>query len=206
MIGESLIKILIEPAQTGNLLTTIAIGDQYYQDWYEYALPNWKEYCLRHKLGLVVFDEDLVSQEDKFWKKATWQKMLIGEALSNRLPSVNNICYLDTDILINPYAPNIFDQYEEERIGLVSLRKNLPFPYEDVLRRLAFLRNNYFEGNYPLDSALFISTDNLYRFHDLTPVDDEACMGLIVFNTKNHSILMKQWFEKYDKYFQPMFG
>jgi hypothetical protein len=31
----------------------------------------------QYKLGLIVFDTELISRDDPVWKKATWKKMLI---------------------------------------------------------------------------------------------------------------------------------
>lgn len=192
-------KVLIEPGDSKNILATIAIGGTYYNDWKLYALPGWEKYCRRHGLGLVVFDEDLIAQDHKLWKKATWQKMLIGETLKKSKLQVENVCYLDTDILINPMAPNIFECYDPETVGLVSLRRNLPFPYEKVLRRLAFLRHTHYDKNYPLDSALFMTLNQLYEHHSLSVQADEACMGLIVCSVPNHAEIMRSWFDKYDR-------
>ena len=192
-------KVLIDPGQSKNVLATIAIGNDYYDSWKTNALPGWEKYCRCYGLGLIVFDDDLVSRSDTHWKKATWQKMLIGETVKASSLAVNNICYLDTDILINPVAPNIFESYNPETIGLVSLRNNLPYPYEQVLRRLAFLRHTHYDESYPLDSALFMSLKQLYGYHDLPVQKDEACMGLIVFNLNNHSMVMRGWFNKYDR-------
>ncbi len=193
-------KVLIEPGQSRNALATIAIGDDHYDSWKTNALPGWERYCLRHGLGLIVFDEDLVSRSDPHWKKATWQKMLIGESVRASSLAADNICYLDTDILINHVAPNIFESYNPGTIGLVSLRSNLPYPYDEVLRRLAFLRHTHYDEGYPLDSALFMSLKQLYGYHDLPVQIDEACMGLIMFNLDNHSMVMRSWFNKYDRH------
>lgn len=192
-------KVLIQPGPSRNALATIAIGDDYYGAWKANALPGWEKYCLRHDLGLIVFDDDLVSKSDAHWKKATWQKMLIGESVKGSSLAVNNICYLDTDILINHAAPDIFQSYNPETIGLVSLRSNLPYPYDQVLRRLAFLRHTHYDEAYPLDSALFMSLKQLYGYHNLPVQKDEACMGLILFNLDNHSKVMRGWFNKYDR-------
>lgn len=192
-------KIILVPGASKNILATIAIGDSYYQAWEQHALPAWVAYCGRHGLGLVVFDQDLMEKTDQQWKKATWQKMLIGETLINAGLEVGSVCYLDSDILINPTAPNIFDDYDSETIGLTSIRKNLPYPHEELLRRLAFLRHTCYDRAYPLDSALFMSLRKLYEYHGLTVQADEACMGLIVFNVGNHTKLMRAWFDKYDR-------
>jgi hypothetical protein len=192
-------RVLIEPGRSRNILATIAIGEPYLRAWEEYALPGWEDYCSRHGLGLVVFDRDLLPREDTTWKKATWQKMLIGEALLKAPMDVAGVCYIDTDILISPLAPDIFESCDPASIGLVSLRRNLPFPYHDVLRRMAFLRHTCYDSSYPLDSALFMSLEQLYGYHGLPVQQDEACMGLIVFNVARHAGIMRGWFDKYDR-------
>ena len=192
-------RILIEPGLSKNVLATIAIGSKYYALWKKHAFPGWKKYCERHQLGLIVFDSDLVSKENKYWKKATWQKMLIGEVLKYSAIMVESVCYLDIDILINHKAPNIFEYYDSETIALVSQRNNLPYSLDTTLRRLAFLRHNHYDANYPLDSALFMSLKQIYGYHNLSVQKDYACMGLFIFNVHKHSALMHSWFQKYDR-------
>lgn len=199
-------KVVIRPGQSGNVLATIAIGETYYRTWYKHAFPNWQRYCERHGLGLVAFDSDLIRQDDPFWKKPTWQKMLMGKVLRSELPSVCNVCYLDTDVLVNHTAPNVFDAWDSATVGLVSLRRNLPYPYEQVLRRVAFLRNKFYDSQYPLDSALFISLENLYQYHGLPVQEDEACAGMFVFNVEHHADLMSAAFMKYDRTLQSITG
>lgn len=191
-------KIYIEPGASGHILTTIATGGSFLQLWDRHARRSWEEYCHRHDLGLIVFEEELAARDGEAWKKAHWQKTLVGEQLALHAPKVTNVCYLDTDILINPTAPNVFDGYRPDCIGLTSLRKNLPFPYDDVLRRMAFLRHTHYDRKYPLDSALFMSLEQLYGYHGMSVQADEACTGLILFNVANHADLMRSWFYKYD--------
>jgi hypothetical protein len=148
---------------------------------------------------LIIFDEELIDKSASHWKKVHWQKTLLGKALQTHGCKASNICYLDTDILINPTAPNIFNNYNPSTFGLVSLRKRLPFPYEEVLRRMAFLRHFHYDKSYPLDSALFMSIEQLYEFHGLEPQMDEACTGVVLFNLAAHSDLMQSWFYKYDR-------
>lgn len=192
-------KIIIKPGQSGNIIVTIAIGKEYTENWMKYALPTWQKYCERHKLGLVVFDDDLISKNDITWKKPTWQKMIIGDYLSKHLENVVNVCYIDSDFIINYFAPNIFDFYTPSTIGLVSQYRNLPYVQEDVKRRIAFFRNRYYDNNYPLDSALFMSLKQIFEFHNLPVQKDYACAGLFIMNVKRHAAIMKEWFEKYDK-------
>jgi hypothetical protein len=191
-------KIIVDSKASNNYIVSIAIGEQYLKDWEIYALPSWKVYCEKFDIGLIVFIEDLILKGDPKWKKANWQKLLIGEVLIKNGIKVNNVCYLDTDIIISPIAPNIFLNFNEESISMVSLRKNLPYDYNEVLRRVAFFRNLYYDQNYPLDSALFISIHDLYKYHDLEPVDDESCTGFFIYNVPKKSKLMYDYFFKID--------
>jgi hypothetical protein len=199
-------KIVIEPKSSGNILATIAIGESYLNSWETYSLPTWKKYCEKHELGLVVFDEDLIDKTSPAWKKATWQKMLMGIYLAEHLQKVNNVCYIDSDFLINYHAPDIFDFYDPATIGLVSQYTNMPYKEMEVRRRIAYFRHHYYDTKYPLDSALFMSLQQIFEYHGLAVQSNYACAGLIVFNIQNHSALMKSWFEKYDRNIESITG
>lgn len=192
-------KIIQKPKKSKNYLVTIAIGEKYYNSWSQYALPSWKEYCNANDIGIIVVTHDLLEKEAVSWKKATWQKLLLGTVFVENNLNIENICYLDTDILANPSAPNIFDNYDSDTIAVVSQRKNLEQPLDETLRRLAFLRHHEYSSDYPLDSALFMSPEQIYQYHGLEPKDDYFCAGLFVFNLQNHSSIMKEWFEQYTK-------
>jgi hypothetical protein len=183
--------------ESKNALVTIAIGKNYLENWEKNALPTWKLYAQRHKLQIIVVASNLIKESDPFWKKPQWQKLLLPNALTKFRPEVENICYLDTDILINPTAPNIFDQISVGKIGSVSLRKNLPFDREKVYKKLALLRKTYVDNSYPLDSALFISLEHLYEFHGLPIQNDEFCTGVLLFDIASFSEVMKEWFYEY---------
>ena len=196
---DNMIEIIRNSGESRNAIVTIAIGERCYGLWKEFAEQSWLLYCEKHDLGLIVVKNDLIEKENKSWKKPTWQKLLIGKTIKDRDIDINNICYLDTDIIINPLSPNIFYYHDEGNISLVSKRNNLPFSYDKTLKRIAFYTNKYLSSNYPLDSALFISLENLYKYHDFPTQKDEACMGLIVFNVNNFYKVMESWFHKYNK-------
>jgi len=184
---------------SGNCLVTIAIGDVYKSEWKTHALPGWLKYCDRHDLGLFVVTADLIAKEHPKWKKPTWQKLLLGQALKAEGTGAENVCYLDTDILINPMAPNIFDHYDGRSYGLVSQIKNLPMPLDLVMRQYVFLRHNFYDRGYPLDSVVFMPLAQQYEYSGLAAVDDSACAGLILFNVAELADEMEGWFQKYDK-------
>jgi hypothetical protein len=199
-------NILIKPNKHGNVIATIAVGKKYYDDWYMYAYPGWSKYCKRHKLGLIVFEEDLIDKSDPLWKKATWQKMLIAETIKNSDLDVRNVCYLDTDILINHMSPNVFNGYNDQTIGLVSETFGLPFSLKKAQRNISFFRHTYYDKKYPLDSAIFMPVDQIYEYHGVDPQPDYACMGFILFNIENHATIMRKWFSKYDRNVKSLTG
>lgn len=177
---------------------TIAIGKECLRDWEENALWNWLNYCIQWDLGLVCIVSDLVDDSSTIWKKPTWQKLLIPRHLRDFYPNIKRVCYLDTDVLISPMAPDIFEVVQQGKIGLVSLYDSLPYDRQDTLDRVAYFRNLTSAGVYPLDSALFITLDDIYRYHNLTPKENLACMGLIVFDMCNPKIhLFEEYFKIY---------
>ena len=189
-------KVLRE-SNSGDYLVTICIGSQYFSEWENYASSGWNAYVKTHDLGLIVFDKDLIPASSPFWKKATWQKLLIGSILADSRLEVNNVLYLDSDILISPLAPNVFEIYDPNCIAVVSAVQNLPQPLHLTLRRLAFLRHTHLSNNYPLDSALFMSIPDHFKYHSLPTKNNYFCAGMFVFNILNHSELTKSWFMKY---------
>jgi hypothetical protein len=189
---------LIPPGKSGNVLATIAIGEQYLQPFMKYAYHTWEIYCHRYDLGLILFDDHLIAKSDPNWKNPYWQKFLIGDYLSNQKLGIRNVCCLDTDILISPLAPNIFDNRDESKVGLVSKRSNLPLEHHAILRRMAFLRNRYYDSKYPLDSSLFITLDDLYKVADLPPQSDDACSGVFLFSCREHGKKLADFYSSFD--------
>ena len=181
------------------MLATIAIGEQYLQPFMKYAYHTWEMYCHRHDLGLILFDDHLIAKSDPNWKNPYWQKFLIGEVLNSATFQTNNVCCLDTDILISSIAPNIFANRNESKVGLISKRKNLPLEHQQYLRRMAFLRNRFYDANYPLDSSLFISLNDLYTEVGIDVQPDDACSGVFVYNCLTHGLLLAEYYRSFDQ-------
>ena len=194
MEGAILRSEEILKGHSGHALVTIAIGDQHYAKWKENCLPSWMLYAKYNDLGIVVYTENLISRENLLWKKPQWQKMLLPERLSLDYENLKSVCYLDTDILINPFAPNVFEELRPGYVASVSVRNNLPYPLEPLLKRLVLLRREYIDRDYPLDSGIFASLETLYKENDLPPQNDEICTGVLLFNVSEFAGIMKEWF------------
>tara|TARA_B110000263_G_C15282520_1_gene499023 strand:+ start:476 stop:1432 length:957 start_codon:yes stop_codon:yes gene_type:complete len=193
------IEVILHSDSNNNYITTTAIGEPYSSDFKRYSMPSWKSYCKKYGLGLAIVTKELISTDDKYYKKVNWQKFLVGTELKTLDILVNNICHLDTDILISPIAPNIFDFHHDDKISVISLRKNLPFSYGDALKKIAYFRNKYYDHKYPLDSALFISVNDLYSHHNLNvpKIADETCSGVYVYNSNKYSDFFENFFYSY---------
>lgn len=188
-------KILIKGKK--NYIAAILIGKKYLSNWKKYVYPSWKIYCKKNNIGLIIFEKDLISKKSEYWKKPTWQKMLIGSSILKSGLKIDNICYIDADILINPYAPNIFKFHDSNKFSLVSSRPNFPYNYYSTVKKISFFRKKFYFKKYPLNSALLFTNKQTYQFHNLKVMPDEACMGLFVFNVNKYSKKMEKWFYKY---------
>ena len=193
MLQFPMIEIL-PVSKNKTAIVTLVIGKSYKDLWSSFAFKNWESYCLKYGIGLYIEDQDLDGGINP--KKKQWQKLLLGDSLLKISPQVETICYLDSDILINPFAPNIFESHIPNTMALVSSIYNLPFDRELVLRRIAYFRRNFVSSNYPLDSALFISNKDMYAYHNFSEQPDYACTGVIMFDSKDSNVL-KSIFEKY---------
>jgi hypothetical protein len=179
---------------SGNWLVSIAVGEPYLNRWKATVSKSWMDYAITYDLGIVIVVKDLIEKDDTNWKKPNWQKLLIPSELLKSDLFVKIVCYLDTDVLINPFSSNVFDLHKPEKIGVVSLRNNLPFNYDLTLRKLALLRRTFLDKDYPLDSALFISPSDLYKHHDLQVQEDEFCSGFFLFDATEFASIMESWF------------
>jgi hypothetical protein len=186
---------IIAPKEKNCAIVTLAVGKEYLKAWEKYSKPSWVNYCKKYGIGLYVETKDL--DFDNPPKKKQWQKLLLGTTLNKLNPKIETICYIDTDVLINEFAPNIFDYHIKGTVGLISQFNNLPLERLIALRRVAFLRKNFISDNYPLDSALFMENRDLYAYQQLEPQTDFACSGVILFDSSPVSFFMRDIFKKY---------
>ena len=105
---------------------------------------------------------------------------------------VDNVCFLDADILVNPLAPDVFGYHDDDCISVVSQTKT-PFDYSKVLRKLHTAVYTQLSPDYPLDSSLFMSKKDYFQHHQFAEQEDQFCM-VFRFQRKCFSEVMEQWF------------
>jgi hypothetical protein len=194
MVIKNQLKIY-EDSINGDFIITLAIGDDYLMRWEKLSLPYWTLYCKKNGIGLAAM---IKPYEDKGKKRYDWQKLLIGKAVQDYGLNAKNICFVDYDIVPNPFVENIFNSIDRLKIGIVSQRKNLPYAnIDEILKKIAFFRNLSSNGKYPLDSYLTAKPEIIFKDHGLLPLYDYGCGGLFTLNIELHSELFEQVFYKY---------
>jgi hypothetical protein len=178
------------------LITTNAVGGDYLEKWRNLSSQNWINYAERFDIGLAIFTEDIIDLDSQLNKVAPWQKLLLTELMWNRFPNLNKIALIDTDVIFSPFARNIFDYSGQTGIGAVSQIKNLPFDLDQVKRRVAFLRHNFFSPDYPLDSELFATPQQFFKNRGLPIFNDYFCSGVVVINDQGTSMKLSSWYER----------
>jgi hypothetical protein len=192
-------KFYCKPKKSQNYLVAVAIGSKCISEWKNFALHTWLDYCKRNDVGLLVFHDYLVPKISKVWKSATWQKHLVGSYILKNINNIENVCLLDTDILINPFSPNIFDHLEKNKISVVSHLKNLPYSNSEntIRRKIAFNRRLFYSKKFPLDSALTMNNKQLFNYHGWKDPGNYFCFGVFVFNVKKFSNFLTSTYYKY---------
>jgi hypothetical protein len=177
-------------------MATLAIGKEYFDRWEKYSLPFWRIYCNEHGLGLVALIEPFL---DLGKKRNDWQKLLVGRAIEEHGLYAERVCFIDYDIVPNPFSKNIFNQLEKTKIGFVSQRNGLPHGDVDkLLRHIAMHRHKASGSRYPLDSYLTRSPEDVFKDHGLQKHKDYGCGGLFVFNMQLHNEYFIEVFRSYD--------
>jgi len=191
---------ILQNNKSKNYLVTLALGKNFFEDWKRYCSSSWIKYCKKNNLGLIVITKNLVEKKNKFWKKPTWQRLLVPKYIEKLKLKIKNICVLDSDIFINEYAPNIFIKSNLKKISVVNFFKNLPFKRSDyeIRMRLVHLRRLFLNKSFPLRSSLTASPKQIFENYKLSnDIDNYFCAGVMVYNVTK----FKNFFEKiYIKY------
>jgi len=112
-----------------NAIVFLALGAAYAETFARRSYPRAKAYCEAIGADLIVFTSPLDVTERAQARSAAWQKLLVFTQ-----PDVikyENVCFVDSDILINPCSPNIFD-LAADTVGVVRP----PNPRTNPLNRL----------------------------------------------------------------------
>jgi hypothetical protein len=185
-VGEGAIRIVGGDVASDRWLLTTAIGGDYFQRWSSHVEPSWRRYAEEHGLGIAVVTEDLFRGEEPALNGA-WQKMLAPRELRHVLARDVRCALLDTDLFVAAGAASVFDEVPKGQIAVVSETRNLPLPIGQLRNRIALLRHHFLDPDFPLNSILNATPEQVFEWAGLTPFDDYFCAGMFIVDTEHHA-------------------
>lgn len=112
-------------------IVTLAVGAEYQANWCKYSQAGWQEYAHRHGLDVFVLTEPLDPSPRAASRSVAWQKCLVLQ--QPFVQQYEQIVLLDSDIVINPTAPNICEQVPAGRVGGTISGSHIHADLRDVL-------------------------------------------------------------------------
>ena len=195
-------EILLK-SKSRNFIVSVAIGEKHYSDWRNYASRLWLKYCKRNNLVLIIIKKNLVSINNSYRLSPTWQRLLVANYLKINVKNIKNICLLDTDILINPYSPNVFKGIKKNKINVSKFVKSERFTqekYYSLKKKLILLRRQFISKKYPLNSSMNASPQEIFKHLKFKKIFyNYFCAGLMVFNVRIFENVLLNIYKKYSK-------
>lgn len=188
-------------------LVTTAIGGEYFAEWKRNVSSNWIRYADRHGIGIAVATNNLWQGSEPQLNGA-WQKLLTLRSLAQKLGRNIRCAVIDTDVLINPGAVDIFTAVNAGNVGVVSQVREIPMPLDRLNNRIAFLRRSFMDSSFPLESLLNAKPKQLFEWAGLSPTfDDFFCSGVMIADTETHASVFEKWYgEAPDSGYQSLGG
>ncbi|MBI1778551.1 MAG: hypothetical protein HYR63_24695 [Proteobacteria bacterium] len=151
-------------------LVSIAGGERYLRCWHEVAKPTWTAYAERHGLDIVLIRFPIDRAARAQARSIAWQKCLIpGQAWARHY---RRLCWIDADILINPDAPNLFEETAEDGISATLVHDQLSSAEKHVLLERVH-RRRFAETD--VTSAWSVTQTGLYKEAGI----DTSCVDMV---------------------------
>ena len=182
-------------SSTRAALVTTAIGGDYLKDFRRFSLPYWQKYAEKHDIGIIALTDLEAFGRNTRGMNGAWLKLLAPEVVALHYPNLERIALVDTDVIMSPGAPDIFQAAPPNQIAVVSEYENLPYRLVEVKKRMAFLRKKFYSADYPLDSVLFASAEQLFEMEGLPAHSNYFCSGLVIV-PQSESRLFATWFDE----------
>ena len=175
-------------------IVTIAVGKRFNRMVNKICRENWELYAAKYGYELIVIDELLDNSERGRSRCAAWQKCLIlSQKWSDKY---ERIVWIDTDILINPNAPDICDGIAEDKIGAVN---EFTSPTRESYN-LALSRMYEHWTNLKYNPVINYGAKEYYKSFGIDcDFEDVVQTGVIVFNPKIHKEILENVYYNYEE-------
>lgn len=174
-------------------LVTLAIGKKYRRRFEKLCYKSWRAYAEKYNLDLVVITEVLDESERANNRSPAWQKCLILS--QTQVKKYDQVAWVDSDILINPTSPNLFNGVPIEAIGAVDAYAT-PNKEDHLLgleRLYDYWEKTGIEFVRNVSAADYHKQFGLYSDHSSV-----VQTGVIVLSPGNHREVLEHVYDKYD--------
>lgn len=180
-----------------NAIVSMVIGDSFVKTWVELSQPEWIRYAIRHGLDIILVNRPLDESTRANARSPAWQKLLILQ--QPWAVMYERIVWLDSDILINPTAPNILDSVPDQTaLGIPAAggdRESAAIHVMNERLRGFLIPPEQWPGIQRLaDERLF--RDTIRRNIDSSI--KMYCTGVMVLNPQIHNDMFIRTYNEYD--------
>ncbi len=182
------------------VIVTLAIGETYRERWLRLCAPSWQAYAQRHDYDLVCFTTPLDQSERAQQRSPAWQKCLIlGHP---QLRQRERVVWIDSDIVINPDAPDLCNGIPLEHVGAVDeFSSPTPQAYRLALERFNWAWQKRESG---IQLPEEISPAVYYQQVQLPATFDRVVQtGVMVLSPLFHRDLLELVYYKYEDFGAP---
>jgi hypothetical protein len=174
-------------------LVTLVIGDRYLMNFETFCRFSWEKYARIHNLDLIVIQNVIDDSIRAKSRSPAWQKCLI---LSHKdVKKYDQVAWVDSDILINPTSPSIFENVPIEKIGAVD---DYSTPNRED-HRIALKRLYEYWSMNRID---FIDNTTATEYHKNFGLegdfDSVVQTGVLVLSPKHHHNLLEHVYDDYE--------
>jgi hypothetical protein len=175
-------------------IVTIALGKRFSRMVDKICRKNWELYAAKYGYDLIIIDESLDNSEIGRSRCAAWQKCLIlSQEWSKKY---ERIVWFDTDIIINPNAPDISEGIPEDKIGAVN---EFASPTRE-LYKLALSRMYEHWTNLNYEPVINYGAKEYYKSFGIEcDFEDVVQTGVMVFNPKIHKEILETVYYNYEE-------
>jgi len=182
-------------------IVTLAIGDPYTEQWNTLCKENWGRYASKRGYDIICIDTPLDSSTRAKSRSPAWQKCLVlSQPWSEKY---ERIVWVDADILMNPYAPDVSEGVPLEKVGAAD---EYSYPTAE-LHQIALDR---FYKYLRSTGASFLEeyTGQQYHANYGLPAEFNKVVqtGVLVFNPKYHRKILENIYQVHEDKPGPLWG
>jgi len=175
-------------------IVSLAVGKRFSRMVEQLCRKNWKLYAEKHGYDLIICQELWDNSEFGKSRCAAWQKCLVLSQEWSK--NYNKIVWIDTDIIINPNAPDICENIPDDKIGAVN---EFSHPSRK-LYNLALSRMYEHWTNLKYNPVINYGAKAYYKSYGIEcDFEDVVQTGVMVFNPHLHKEVLENVYYNYEE-------